>query len=121
LGVKIVTQQGLAAIGSYGVETACVFTGRRMSVEGDATVLVTARLPRNALMQDIKEKMATGSSLKSVTVIGDAVSPGTIAAAVFSGRRYAEELDVVRDADAPLFRREVTQLAPGPLLWTTPG
>jgi dimethylamine/trimethylamine dehydrogenase len=64
--------------------------------------------------------MAAASSLKSVTAIGDAVAPGTIAAAVFSGRRYAEELEVVRDADAPLFRREVTRLAKGPLPWTTP-
>jgi dimethylamine/trimethylamine dehydrogenase len=119
LGVKIVTQHGLAAIGPQGVEVACVFTGRRMNVEGDATVLVTARLPRNRLLKDVAAQMAAGSSLKSVTVIGDAASPGTIAAAVFSGRRYAEELEVVRDADAPLFRREVTQLAKDPLPWTT--
>jgi dimethylamine/trimethylamine dehydrogenase len=116
LGVRIVTQHGLAAVGSRGVEIACVFTGRRTTIEGDGIVLVTARLPRNALLQEIRERMADGS-LKSVTAIGDAVSPGTIAAAVFAGRRYAEELDQVRDIDAPLFRREVTGLAEGPLSW----
>ena len=61
LGVKIVTQHGLAAIGSQAVEVACVFTGRRTSVEGDAAVLVTARLPRNALLQEIEVHMAAGS------------------------------------------------------------
>jgi dimethylamine/trimethylamine dehydrogenase len=116
LGVRIITQHGLAAVGSRGVEIACVFTGRRTTIEGDGIVLVTARLPRNALLQEIRERMADGS-LKSVTAIGDAVSPGTIAAAVFAGRRYAEELDQVRDIDAPLFRREVTGLAEGPLSW----
>jgi dimethylamine/trimethylamine dehydrogenase len=118
LGVKIIAQHSLAAIGSHSVEVACVFTGRRTNVEADAAVLVTARLPRNALLQKVKAQAPAGSSLKSMTAIGDAVAPGTIAAAVFSGRRYAEELDVVRDADAPLFRREVTGLAEGPLPWT---
>jgi dimethylamine/trimethylamine dehydrogenase len=120
LGVKIITQHGLTAIGVKAVEVACVFTGQRRSVEGDGIVLVTARLPRSALLKDVEAHMATGSSLKSITVIGDAAAPGTIAAAVFSGRRYAEELEVERDADAPLFRREVTSLANGPLPWTTP-
>jgi dimethylamine/trimethylamine dehydrogenase len=117
LGVKILTQHGLAAIGPAAAEVACVFTGRLRSVEADAVVLVTARLPRNALLKDIKARIAARSSLKSAVAIGDADAPGTIAAAVFSGRRYAEELDVVRDADAPLFKREVTQLAQGPLPW----
>ncbi len=102
------------------VEVACVFTGRPTSIETDATLLVTARSPHNALLKDVKARMAEGASLKSITVIGDAVAPGTIAAAVFSGRRYAEELEVVRDADAPLFRREVTGLADGPLPWRAP-
>jgi dimethylamine/trimethylamine dehydrogenase len=118
LGIKIITQHGLAAIGPQVVEVACVFTGRRTGVEADAAVLVTARLPCNALLREIEAQMAVGSAFKSLTVIGDAAAPGTIAAAVFSGRRYAEELEVVRDADAPLFRREVTQLANGPLPWT---
>ncbi len=80
---------------------------------------MTARLPRNALLQDVKAQMPGASAFKSIVAIGDAAAPGTIAAAVFSGRRYAEELEVPRDVDAPLFRREVTQLAKGPLPWTT--
>jgi dimethylamine/trimethylamine dehydrogenase len=45
--------------------------------------------------------------------VGDAWSPGTIAAAVWDGRRYAEELDEPRDGDdLPPFRREVMELAP---------
>ncbi|HNM97200.1 MAG TPA: hypothetical protein PKK40_04595 [Marmoricola sp.] len=38
---------------------------------------------------------------------------GTIASAVWSGRRYAEEFDAVLPSnDHVQFRREVTQLAP---------
>lgn len=113
LGVTLVTQHGLTSVGPQVVEFACVFTGRPKPVEGDAVVLVTARLPRNMLLQDLKEV----SALKSIMTIGDAEAPGTIAAAVFAGRRYAEELDVPRDIDAPLFRREVTGLVEGPLPW----
>jgi dimethylamine/trimethylamine dehydrogenase len=120
LGVRIVTQHGVVAIGRHGVEAACVFTGRHMTLEGDAAVMVTARLPRDGLLRDLKAH-PDASSLRSISAIGDAAAPGTIAAAVFSGRRHAEELDVVRDENAPLFRREVTRLADGPLPWRTPG
>jgi dimethylamine/trimethylamine dehydrogenase len=45
-------------------------------------------------------------------VFGDAWAPGTIAAAVWDGRRYAEELDEPRsDGDEPPFKREVVALA----------
>ncbi len=44
--------------------------------------------------------------------IGDAAAPGTIAAAVWEGRRYAEELDAPpADDTLPPFRREVVALA----------
>ena len=44
-------------------------------------------------------------------LVGDALSPGTIAAAVWDGRRYAEELDAPPGDDTlPPFRREVVQL-----------
>jgi dimethylamine/trimethylamine dehydrogenase len=47
-----------------------------------------------------------------VRAVGDASSPGTIAAAVWDGRRYAEELDAPPGDDTvPPFRREVVQLA----------
>jgi len=44
--------------------------------------------------------------------IGDAYAPGTIANAVWDGRRYAEELDGEPHGDAVPFRREVVELAP---------
>jgi dimethylamine/trimethylamine dehydrogenase len=46
--------------------------------------------------------------------VGDAYSPGTIAAAVWDGRRYAEELDAEpADPDEAPFLREVAELSPG--------
>lgn len=92
----------------------CVFTGREEKIEAGAVVLVTARLPRLGLAQELRARESewTDAGIKSVTVIGDALAPGTIAAAVWSGRRYAEEFDTAPDPDALPFRREVAELLP---------
>ena len=45
------------------------------------------------------------AGLQSVRAVGDAYCPGTIAAAVWDGRRYAEELDGPPAGDVG-FRRE---------------
>ena len=44
--------------------------------------------------------------------VGDALCPGTIAAAVWDGRRYAEELGEPPDADGVPFLREIAGLSP---------
>ncbi|MCY3925169.1 MAG: hypothetical protein OXG52_06625 [bacterium] len=50
--------------------------------------------------------------LLSARAVGDAIAAGTIAAAVWEGRRFAEEIeDPSDDADATPYRREVTRLA----------
>ncbi len=51
-----------------------------------------------------------GHGIKSVTRIGDCIAPGTIAAAVFSGRRYAEDLDRPASTDLLAFRSEPLDL-----------
>ena len=52
------------------------------------------------------------AGIRSVVTVGDAYGPGTIATAIWGGRRYAEELDGPRrDGDAVPFLREVVQLA----------
>ena len=95
------------------VETTCIFTDRRSEQGTDAVVLVTARLPREALYRDLLARRAdwAGAGLSSVRAIGDAWAPSTIAAAVHAGRRYAEEFEEPRSPDAMPFRREVTALA----------
>jgi dimethylamine/trimethylamine dehydrogenase len=92
-----------------------VFTGRAESFAAEAVVLVTARLPENELTLSLQAKRDAwgGAGIASVTTIGDALAPGTIAAAVFSGRRVAEEMDGAPIGDAVPFRREVTALQEG--------
>ena len=76
-------------------------------------VLVTARLPHDGLDQDLRAQAERPG--QAVRAIGDALAPGTIAAAVWAGHRYAEELDaILAPNDHVPFRREVTALAAQP-------
>jgi dimethylamine/trimethylamine dehydrogenase len=119
LGVRIVTQTGITAIERDGVETTCVFTDRRETLGAQSVVLVTARWPSHQLSAALQARKAewADAGLLSAVTIGDALAPGIIAAAVFAGRRYAEELEEPRDEDALPFRREVAALSTEPLPW----
>ena len=66
--------------------------------------MVTARLPNAGLHEALLARGAHGA-LRSLVRIGDCLAPGTIAHAVFSGRRAAEGLDEPA-ADILTFRTE---------------
>jgi dimethylamine/trimethylamine dehydrogenase len=96
-----------------GAKLVCVSTGREKQLECDSVVLVTARLPNDALYGALieREDEWTEAGLRSVTAIGDCHAPATIAAAVHAGRKYAENLDEpVGDIDSIPFKREITEL-----------
>ena len=103
LSQTLLRTEGSAAV------LACMHTGRETVVEADAVVLVTARLPKEALVLDLQARQQewADAGLVSVTAVGDALAPSTIAAAVWDGRRFAEDLGVQRDPDDTPFRREV--------------
>jgi dimethylamine/trimethylamine dehydrogenase len=100
-GVELATAQTLLSVEGGTARVADVFTGRDRELPLDGLVLVTARLPNDALALEL-----------GATAIGDAYAPGTIATAVWDGRRYAEDLDGEPHGDAVPFRREVVRLAP---------
>jgi dimethylamine/trimethylamine dehydrogenase len=112
LGVEVTVSRALVGVGGGRAVTACVFTGREREHACDAVVMVTGRLPDGALADDLEALAAAAGGATRVRAVGDASSPGTIAAAVWDGRRYAEELDAPPGDDTvPPFRREVVQLA----------
>ncbi len=111
-GVKLHVNHAVTVVEADSVTTECVHTGRLTTLAADTVVLVTARLPEDTLFTELQSHLESGS-IKSLRGIGDAWAPGTIASAVWSGRRYAEEFDAVLPSnDHVQFRREVTQLAP---------
>jgi dimethylamine/trimethylamine dehydrogenase len=112
-GAEVLVSHTLLGSDAGAARVACTYTGRERVVECDALVLATARLPLDGLAQELHARAAdwADAGLRSVRAVGDALAPGTIAAAVWDGRRYAEELDEPLDADAVPFRREVVRLA----------
>jgi dimethylamine/trimethylamine dehydrogenase len=106
LGVKIIANQAVAGISPDHVTLSCVFSGAETQLAAGATVLVTARRPEDGLWQALVQQGVAASRA------GDCYGPGTIAAAVHAGRRFAEDFGLPpRDfLDLP-FRREVTALS----------
>src|SRR5688572_11605763 len=113
LGVDIHVTRGLMSIARDHAEVACTYSSRASRIECDAVVLVTARLPNDALYLDLKARQAAwrDAGLRNVKLIGDANAPAPIAWATYAGHRYAEELDAPDIGDAVPFRRELAQLA----------
>ena len=114
-GISVDINRTLTRVGNSEVVTACVYTGSELTVPADAVLMVTARLPVDDLYQVLVTRAPSWSSagVRSVVCAGDAWAPSTIAAAVWSGRRYAEEFDdPVLSAHESGYRREYT--LPGP-------
>ena len=83
-----------------------VFTGARTRLPCGALVIVGARLPNDALYQQLmaRSEELRAAGIASVTRVGDALAPGAIAHAVYSGHRYAREIDA--DEHARVLRRD---------------
>jgi dimethylamine/trimethylamine dehydrogenase len=103
LGVKIEANKGVCGIALDHVALDCVFTGSVSKLAASSVVLVTARKPVDDLFHAL-----TAAGITS-TRAGDCYGPGTIAAAVHSGRKFAEGFGLPEPdhLDQP-FRREVT-------------
>ena len=108
IGVDIITSHGLARIDSDSVEIANGYSGETRQLPCATLVMVTSRLPNDGLFYDLRADPAklADAGIKSVKRIGDAYGPGLIAAAVWSGHRYARELDGPPVGDVP-FKREL--------------
>ena len=110
-GVRRLTDTVLQQVAVDHVVLSDVYSAEPRSVAADAVVMVTARLPREELLTGLLAVQEEGR-LRTVRGAGDCWAPGTIAAAVWSGRRVAEEFDEPEVSnDSVGFRREVTDLA----------
>ncbi len=95
------------------------FTNAETPLPCRSLVIVGARFASDTLYGELTSRAAelASAAVRSVTRIGDALAPGAIVHAVYSGHRYAEELDADPQSlayrrDAPLNRRtRVTTVA----------
>jgi dimethylamine/trimethylamine dehydrogenase len=105
VGVRIIPLHNLVSIHPDFVDLACIYTDKIQQIQCGTLVPVAMRNPQNTLFKVLQGRA------KSVTLIGDCNAPGTIAAAVYAGHRFARELGEAPDVGVP-FRRELPALSP---------
>jgi dimethylamine/trimethylamine dehydrogenase len=99
-GVKLYPQHVLDSIRSDSVRLSSVVSGAGLEIPNDAVLLVTDRVPNDALYVQLKPALEEGK-LQSLRLIGDAEAPNIIAQAVFSGHLAAREFDEAPVEDTP--------------------
>ena len=111
LGVALHTSRNVVEFDASGVTLECSYTGRRSALPAASIVTVTSRLPNDELELSLLERSGdfAAAGIASVTSIGDCLAPGTIAAAVYAGHRYAREFDHP-PGDEAAFQRELTDI-----------
>ncbi|MEM9125593.1 MAG: FAD-dependent oxidoreductase [Pseudomonadota bacterium] len=101
LGIEIKTAQTLIQFDGTEAAMECAYIGTETRVPAEAVVMVTARKPNDTLFHELMAKNG-GELAFSLTRIGDCEAPAIIAAAVYAGHRFAQELEREVDIDIPL-------------------
>jgi dimethylamine/trimethylamine dehydrogenase len=112
LDVEILTTHTIGSAAAGTAQAVCTYSARERELPCEALVMVTARDPVDQLAADLlaaTDRWAD-AGISSARAVGDAWCPATIAAAVWDGRRYAEQLEQPDDRDVPLLR-EVVRLS----------
>jgi dimethylamine/trimethylamine dehydrogenase len=115
LGIAVVTAHDVIGFDGREVALASNYGEPERRLPAAAVVAVTSRLPEEALyaaLQGAPEALRA-AGIKSVTRIGDCLAPGFIAHAVYSGHRYARELDAAPVGEVS-FKRAVYSPAVDP-------
>jgi dimethylamine/trimethylamine dehydrogenase len=107
--VTLYTQHLLNAIRPDAVTLSNMVSGTEVDLPCDGVVLVTDRLPNDALVRALKPAVEE-KKLSSLRVIGDAEAPHIIAQAIYSGYLAACEFDE-EPADGTPFRVERAALS----------
>jgi dimethylamine/trimethylamine dehydrogenase len=95
LGIEAIVSHDITGYAGSTLSIENVWDHRRRELACDAVVTVTARVPDDALYQQLLERETEwpAAGLHSLRCIGDAEAPGLIAHAVYAGHRYARELE----------------------------
>jgi len=112
LGIEVCVNRNIVEFDGTSVVLECTYTERQSTMPAASVVTVTSRLPNDELAQslgDMPESIGA-AGIVSITSIGDCLAPGTIAAAVYAGHRYAREFDRP-PTDETVFRRELPDMS----------
>jgi dimethylamine/trimethylamine dehydrogenase len=105
-GIALHTLSRVTAFAGGAATLANQFTNAGTQLECRSLVIVGARCADDALHGQLasRPEELAAAGIRSVTRIGDALAPGALVHAVYSGHRYARELDA--DPAALTFRRD---------------
>jgi dimethylamine/trimethylamine dehydrogenase len=110
-GVALHTLSRVSAFAGGTVTLASQFTNAQVELPCRSLIIVGARFANDGLHRELAARAAevAAAGIRSVTRIGDALAPGAIVHAVYSGHRYARELEAAPGGlafrrDAPLAR-----------------
>ena len=98
LGIVLETGTTLAGVNESSAVLENIHTNQTREIEAVNTIMVTSRRPTDGLFYSLLDQL-------DIERIGDCLAPGTIATSVYSGHRYARELDAEVMVPVP-FRRE---------------
>jgi len=106
LGIEPVVSHNIAGFDGSTLTLEDVWSGQRHELACDAVITVTARVPDDALHQELRQHEAAWNEagIRSLRCLGDAEAPGLIAHAVYAGHRYARELEEPESGDVPFKR-----------------
>jgi dimethylamine/trimethylamine dehydrogenase len=107
LGIPVVTQSEITACRTGAVTIQHAITGAQQDLACATLLLVTARLPEDALYHAVLEKAGDAPHVQR---IGDCLAPAIIQAAVYAGHRFGREID--GRPDPSLLPRELPHSQP---------
>ncbi len=102
LGIEIMPSKTLGQFDGEMAHLNCLYGGSGKTLPVANIVMVTARKPNDGLYRELSSRTKTAELPFSLRRIGDCDAPAIIAAAVYAGHRYAQELDSSVDVDVPL-------------------
>ncbi len=103
-GVTVKTGRRLVSL-SGAARHACAYTGGEEETAAAAVVLVTSRISNDGLWRELEARDDT--PWHSLTRVGDALAPATVAHAIYAGYRFAREFQAPASAAAPYKRERV--------------
>jgi dimethylamine/trimethylamine dehydrogenase len=106
LGIEVLTYTSVTGFDGGSVKLVNGLTGATSELPAAALVSVTARLPVDGLYEQLRDRWQE-VGIASVTRIGDCWAPSTIQQAVYSGHKWARELD---EAPELLIPRELPMI-----------
>jgi len=95
LGVNFIMAKTLKAFDGSKAILDCNYTGQKQEIAVDALLMVTCRIPNDALYHELvsQPEALSKAGIKSLVRIGDCLAPSTIARAVYAGHKFAREFD----------------------------